>query len=141
MNVEITGNGNVVVGRDFLQQRCELAERLLARKLDPVRSEPCPVCAWTCAVSALACPCCGADMKVERARRVLQSASRWLPAMTVVALLLAGAATFFVGLGLLRAQAGLPVGSPLSAAAAPVIAVASLAWVGAMWLLQWRDVQ
>lgn len=140
MSIEVHGNGNQVAGRDLiLQQRCEFAERLLARKLDPTRSEPCAVCAWWCALSASSCPCCGADMKVERARKVLQNASRWLPAMTIVALLVAGAATFFVGLGLLRVQAGLPAGSGISTAAAPVVAAASLAWVTGMWFLQWRN--
>lgn len=141
MSIEVHGNGNQVAGRDLILQRCELAERLLARKLDPTRSEPCAVCAWQCALSASSCPCCGADMKVERARKLLQNAGRWLPVMTIVALVVAGASTFFVALGLLRVQAGMPVGSGLSTSAAPVVAAVSLAWVVGMWFLQWRHLR
>lgn len=141
MGIDVCGNHNHVAGRDLiiLQQRCELAERLLGRQLDPTRSAPCAVCGWMCARSAAACPCCGADHKIERSRQQLQQIGRWVPTLTIAALLLAGAATFFFALELMRAQVGLPV-SAFAMPAAPVVAVASLGGVVAAWLAHWRHV-
>lgn len=76
MGVEIRVNDNYVAtrGLTIVQLRCELAARLLARKLDPVRSEPRAARAFECAVSAESWASCGPNLTVERARKALANA-------------------------------------------------------------------
>lgn len=138
--IDVVGQQNRVAGRDYthiehlhlVQQRCDFAERLLARKLDVTRSEPCAVCAWTVAKCAASCPCCGADLVRDRAQRSIKAMGRWTLPLTITATLLLAAALFNFGFGLLQVHAGVPAGNVQFAGAGPV-AVASLVWVAALW--------
>ncbi len=140
MSIDVRGQHNSVAGRDYthienlhlVQQRCEFAERLLARTLDATRSGPCAVCGWTVAKCAASCPCCGADLVRDRARRELRAMGRWVMPLNIVAALLLAAACFNFGLGLLQLRAGVPPGSVAFAGATP-IALASLFWTATMW--------
>jgi hypothetical protein len=146
-NIDVCGQHNSVAGRDYthienlhlVQQRCEFAERLLARKLDAARAEPCAVCGWTVAKCAASCPCCGADLVLDRAQRELRVMGRWVMPLTITATLLLAAACFNVAFGLLQLRAGMPVGEVVFAGAGPV-AGASLVWVAAMWHASSRKV-
>jgi hypothetical protein len=130
--IDVAGSNNQVAGRDLiLLQRCELAERLLARKLDPARCEPCAVCGWTVATCAASCPCCGADLVRDRARRELRVMGRWVVPLNIGAALLLAAAFFNVAFGLLQLRSGVPAGGVVFAGAVP-IGIASLMWVAAL---------
>lgn len=139
--IDVCGQHNSVAGRDYthiehlhlVQQRCDFAEQLLARRLDMTRSEPCAVCGWTVAKCAASCPCCGADLVRDRARRELSAMGRWTLPLTLVATLLLAAALFNFGFALLQVQAGVQAGNVKFAGAAPV-ALASLVWVAALWV-------
>jgi hypothetical protein len=139
MSIDVRGQHNSVAGRDYthienlhlVQQRCEFAERLLARTLDATRSGPCAVCGWTVAKCAASCPCCGADLVRDRARRELRAMGRWVMPLNIVAALLLAAACFNVAFGFLQLRAGMPFGDVVFAAGGPV-GVASLLWVLAL---------